>query len=242
MKPLIGVTPLFDREKNSLWMLPGYFDRVLQAGGVPCALPLTAEEAALRAAAERMDGFLFTGGQDVDPALYGEEKQPCTEETCPERDRMETFLLHEALRLGKPVFGICRGLQFINVYFGGTLWQDLSQMGASAVRHRQERPYSRGSHGAAVLENTPLIKCLGTDHIAVNSCHHQGIRHLAPELVPMALSPDGLVEAFYHPQYSFVWAVQWHPEMMADRDRPSRDLFKAFVDAAGLAAAVPSAQ
>ena len=233
MKPLIAVTPLYDRERDSLWMLPGYFDRVLQAGGVPCALPLTGDEEALAAAAETFDGFLFTGGQDVDPALYGAVKQPCTEEICPERDRMESVLLQKVLEKRKPVLGICRGLQFMNSYFGGTLYQDLSRMGEGVLRHRQDRPYTIASHGVAVAAGTPLRECLGADQIAVNSCHHQGIEHLAPGLVPMALSPDGLIEAFCHPGYPFVWAVQWHPEMMAEGDQPSRDIFKAFVEACG---------
>ena len=123
--PLIGVLPLWDDEKNSLWMLPGYFDGIRQAGGLPIMLPLTVEPQDIAQLATLCDGFLFTGGHDVSPALYGETPINESIACCPKRDAMETILLREALRLDKPVLGICRGIQFINAALGGTLYQDL---------------------------------------------------------------------------------------------------------------------
>ncbi len=227
-RPLIGVTPLYDRAKESLWMLPGYFDRVREAGGIPFMLPL-ADDAA-EETVRVFDGFLFTGGQDVDPALYGSGEPRRAEEICPERDAAETALLRAALREGKPVLGICRGLQFINVFFGGSLWEDLGLRGSSC-RHRQDRPYTRGSHDVVLKKASPLAQCLKADRITVNSCHHQGIRDLAPGLEIMAEAEDGLIEAVCHPEHRFVWAVQWHPEMMAAEDVPSRRIFRAFTAA-----------
>lgn len=137
--PLIGILPLYDSEKESYWMLPGYMKAVEQAGGIPVMLPLTGEEQALAALARSLDGFLFTGGHDVDPALYGEEIAEACGELCRERDRMEAQLFRLALELDKPAFGICRGLQLFNVLLGGTLHQDLPSAAGfdSAIGHKQ---------------------------------------------------------------------------------------------------------
>ena len=124
-KPLIGVTPLFDRERDSYWMLPGYFLALESVGAVPVMLPLSADEAALSNVIESLDGFLITGGPDAAPAYYGEETKPGCGEICPERDTLEMALLRLLWDADKPVFGICRGLQMMNVQRGGTLFQDL---------------------------------------------------------------------------------------------------------------------
>ena len=120
-KPLIGIVPLVDEARESYWMLPGYMQGVEQAGGVPVMLPLTDDAAALRQLADTCDGFLLTGGQDVSPALYGAAPTLQCGETCPARDAMEARLLDLALAADKPVLGICRGIQFLNVHLGGTL-------------------------------------------------------------------------------------------------------------------------
>jgi putative glutamine amidotransferase len=124
-KALIGVTPLYDENRGAIWMLPEYLKGVSRGGGIPVILPLsdTAEEA--RALARRLDGFLFTGGQDVDPALYDQVELPFCGKTSARRDAFEKALLAEILRLDKPVLGICRGLQLINVMLGGSLYQDI---------------------------------------------------------------------------------------------------------------------
>ncbi|MEI6101414.1 MAG: gamma-glutamyl-gamma-aminobutyrate hydrolase family protein, partial [Eubacteriales bacterium] len=124
-KPVIGVLPLWDEEKSSIWMLPGYMQGIEAAGGIPVILSLTADSDALLYWAQNLDGFLFTGGQDVNPALYGEETLPVCGELCKERDRLEITLLRALIELGKPAFGICRGLQLFNVAMGGSLYQDI---------------------------------------------------------------------------------------------------------------------
>ena len=140
-RPLIGIVPLVDAQRESYWMLPGYMRGVEQAGGLPIMLPLTDDDAALRQLADTCDGFLLTGGQDVSPALYGAAPAPACGETCPARDAMETKLLALALEQDKPVLGICRGIQFLNVYLGGTLYQDLPTEHPSAAEHHQKPPY-----------------------------------------------------------------------------------------------------
>ena len=230
-KPLIGVTPLYDRGRDSYWMLPGYFLALEEAGAVPVMLPLTDDEAALSRLVDTLDGFLIAGGQDVSPALYGEQVRSTCAETCPERDAMESVLLRLLWDADKPVFGICRGLQIINAHLGGTLYQDLIAEHPSDVNHRMAAPYDRAEHPVGIVGDAPLYTLFGTDSIGVNSCHHQAIKKLALGLSPMAIAPDGLVEAVYAPEKRFLWAVQWHPEFFYRVDENSRELFTAFVNA-----------
>lgn len=230
-KPLIGVLPLWDDGKQSLWMLPGYFAGLQREGALPVMLPLAGDEPSLRRMAETFDGFLFTGGQDVQPSVYGEEQLPLTGEICPDRDGMETALLPLLLEAGKPVLGICRGIQILNAALGGTLWQDLPAQHPSDVEHHQGLPYNAPSHTVALVPGTPLHALLGEKTLPVNSLHHQGIKTLAPALRAMAAAPDGLVEAVYMPGKRFVWAVQWHPEYSLDQPA-SRAILRAFVRAA----------
>ena len=251
-KPVIGITPLIDYEKESYWMLPGYMGGIEAAGGLPLMLPMTEDPEDIRQLLDLCDGILIAGGQDVTPMLYGEEELPCCKECAPERDRMELILLDEALSRGMPVFGICRGLQFINAALGGTLWQDLPEQRPSGIRHVMGKPYDAAAHRVTILPGTPLYTLLkgaegetdapvsedpdnsktGDFVIGVNSLHHQAIRELAPRLEVMGISEDGLTEAIRLPDKPFVWAVQWHPEFSYKVNADSRKLFSAFVDAA----------
>ena len=178
------------------------------------------------------DGLLFTGGQDVSPALYGETPKPTCGEICPARDRMEQVLLHLALERDLPVLGICRGIQFLNAVLGGTLYQDLPTEHPSQTQHHMTPPYDRAVHTVTIQPGTPLAELLGTEHIGVNSYHHQAVKTLAPCLTEMAWSEDGLIEAVCLPEKRFVWAVQWHPEFAFRVDEHSRKIFGAFVAAA----------
>jgi putative glutamine amidotransferase len=231
-KPVIGVTPLWDEEKSSLWMLPGYLEGITRAGALPLILPLTADEGAIQQLAGLCDGFLFTGGPDLAPGLYGAELSPHCEAVCKERDAMEGALFSAAvLKQGKSALGICRGIQAFNVFLGGTLIQDIPALFAqSTVSHRQAPLDEKPAHRVSIQEGTPLYQLLGTDSLAVNSSHHQAIKELSPELIPMARTEDGLIEAVCMKGRAFVWAVQWHPER-ALSETHSRKLFGRFVDA-----------
>jgi putative glutamine amidotransferase len=202
-------------------------DGIFHAGGLPLILPLTDDEEIIVGIASRFDGFLLTGGQDVSPALYGEQIKPTCGEICELRDRMESLLLCEVLKLDKPIFGICRGLQFLNAALGGTLYQDIPTELQSNLKHAQKPPYNTPSHTVSVWGE--LAKLLQTTELPVNSIHHQGVKTLSPRLQACAKSPDGLIEAAQMPDKRFVWAVQWHPELALDADS-SRRMFAAFVD------------
>jgi len=230
-RPIIGVVPLWDEKKDSIWMLPGYMKALEEAGSVPVILPLTVSGTVLKKAADFFGGFLFTGGHDVDPKLYGEAKTDRCGVVCEVRDQMEAYLFRETvLNQNKPALGICRGIQLFNALLGGTLYQDLPTEFSSPVSHVKGPPYDVPAHTVKLLPGSPLGKLAGKDRLEVNSYHHQGINRIAEGLEIMALADDGLVEAVYMPDRPWVWAVQWHPEF-SPNDETSRKLFTSFIRA-----------
>ena len=230
-KTIIGLSPLYDREKDSYWMLPGYMKMVERCGAVPLMLPLTTEEPLLAAAFELCDGILLTGGQDVSPSLYGQPLSPLCGEVCEARDEMDRRLLISAIGADKPVLGICRGLQLMNAALGGTLYQDLPTEYGTTAEHCMKPPYDRGVHSVCLLDDTPLHDLLGVDEISVNSYHHQAVKDPASCLKTMAVSEDGLIEAMYLPGKRFIWGVQWHPEFSHEKDPRCLRIAEAFVEA-----------
>ena len=230
MPPLVGVMPLWDDEKESLWMLPGYLEGIKEAGATPIIFPLTEDPDEIERLVDMCDGILLTGGHDVTPTVYGEEPLEGKVACCIARDNMEKHVLEDAMRKDKPILGICRGIQFINACLGGTLYQDLPMQHPSDIEHHQKPPYDVPVHDVYIRNATPLYDCLGSDKISVNSYHHQAVKDVAPGLEIMAESEDGIVEALHKPFYSFLWAVQWHPEFSYKTDDNSKKIFKAFVD------------
>lgn len=228
-KPMIALTPLVDEARDSYWMLRGYMKGIELAGGIPVMLPLMDDEDSVERMADMFDGFVFTGGPDIAPERYGQAPLPECGETIPGRDALETKLLSAVLGRNKPVLGICRGLQLINTVLGGTLYQDLPSQHPSQISHRMTPPYDRAWHEVSLEEGSPLRTLLGRDRIGVNSCHHQAICVPASGLVPMAWSPDGLIEAVYMPEKKFLWAFQWHPEFSYKVNSDSVAIFKTFV-------------
>ena len=230
-KPLIGVMPLWDEGKKSIWMLPGYLEGIQEAGGTPVIFPLTEDREELEQLCSLCNGFLITGGQDVDPAIYGETPIPQMGEICTVLDQMERQVLEYVIKEDKAVLGICRGIQYLNAMLGGSLYQDLNVQHPSKTEHHMEPPYDRVIHQVQIIDGTPLHRLLQLTELGVNSYHHQAVKTLAPSLTVMAESEDGLVEAVYMPEKSYVWAVQWHPELSYQTDKYSRKIFESFVAA-----------
>ena len=230
MKPVIGIIPLWDDEKESLWMLPGYMDGIIEAGGIPIMFPMTDNENIIHQLMNQVDGILFTGGQDVSPEIYGEKSINESIVCCQERDSMEKIVLKVAIEQDKSVLGICRGIQFINVALGGTLYQDISMQHPSDIEHKQTPPYNIPKHNVFVYNDTPLSKLLNRKVISVNSYHHQAIKNLSPKLEVMAISEDALVEAVYKKGQKFFWAVQWHPEFSYKTDPLQKQIFVKFIE------------
>ena len=155
-KPVIGVCPLYDETKESIWMLPGYLEGLKEAGSIPAILPLTAERADYETLDAQIDGYLLTGGHDIDPALYGEERNKNCGEPCRMRDMIEPWIYERAVLEDKPVLGICRGIQLINVAEGGTLYQDLPSEYQTGVEHHLCAPYDRAVHEVDIKSDSPL--------------------------------------------------------------------------------------
>ena len=232
-KPLIGLTPSWDDENNRILMNTAYADSILRAGGLPAIMPMTSDRTLLEQYCRALDGFLFTGGDDIDPSYYGEETLPCCGEIPKNRDEMELLLFNIAvLEMNKPAFGICRGIQVINVALGGSLYQDIPTQVQADIKltHRQSPPYNVHAHSVSIVDGSPLHTLLGQEKIMVNSSHHQSIKKPAPELICMATAEDGVIEAVYSPARKFVYAVQWHPERTL-HDGHSLQLFELFVQA-----------
>jgi putative glutamine amidotransferase len=175
--------------------------------------------------------MILTGGPDIDPRLYGEEILNDSVTLAPVRDRGEKILCALAEARGFPVMGICRGMQYLNFYYGGDLYQDIPTQLETEVKHRMEPPYRRTSHRCLLAENSPLRQLLGTDEISVNSHHHQAVRKAAPGFEIMARCDDGVIEAIRRPEHKFFWGIQWHPEKIFDIDANSAKIFAAFVEA-----------
>ena len=232
-RPVIGVVPLWNETKNNIWIKPGYMDGLEGAGAVPVLLPLTVSESVLKQLADLLDGVLFTGGGDLDPKMYGQVKSDYCGEINETRDQMETYLFREAvINQRKPALGICRGLQLFNVMLGGSLYQDIPAEYSKEINHYAGPPYDVHVHPVRILPESPLGKLMGSERLDVNSNHHQGINKLAKELEIMALADDGVVEAVYMPERPYVWAVQWHPELLPN-DEASKILFASFVENSG---------
>lgn len=223
-RPLIGVVSSHDGDRAML--SKRYLDAIWQAGGLAVVLSYTTDPARLAAYADLFDGFLFSGGVDVDPAKYGEEKLFDSVEIDHERDAFEEGLFKCVHPTGKPILGICRGIQSINVWLGGTLIQHLEG-------HSQTLPGEERTQEIEVLEGGMLHRLCGKTAVKVNSFHHQAIKDVAPTLVVDAVSPDGCIEAVHMPGHRFLFAVQFHPEYYYQKedDDHSLAIFTAFITA-----------
>jgi len=213
----------------------GYRGALLAAGALPDEVEIVQPGDALPG---KFDGLLLSGGSDVDPSRYGEAPVNGSVQVDAGRDALDFELLARAVHLEAPVFGICRGLQVVNVAFGGTLWQDLPAQRARGVEHSfPSRDHDRAhpAHVVRVSRDLPGALPLGVvlaaaDGVFVNSRHHQAVKDLAPGLVALAASPDGLVEAFAREGGPYLAAVQWHPENLVDRP-DQKALFVEFLAA-----------
>lgn len=230
MRPVIGLIPLFDDEKDSYWMLPGYMKVLEKCGALPIMLPLTTDTDELDQAFSMCDGLLLTGGHDVNPRLYNESATSKCGIPCDARDEMEKYLFTRALKEDIPVLGICRGIQFMNAVLGGTLYQDLPSEYDCKVEHHMSPPYDNKAHSVDVLSGTLLADIILPGWHNVNSYHHQAIKRLADGLTKMAVSEDGLVEAVGMADKRFILGIQWHPEFSYMRDDDSMRIVQAFVD------------
>ncbi|MCR1951116.1 MULTISPECIES: gamma-glutamyl-gamma-aminobutyrate hydrolase family protein [unclassified Clostridium] len=231
-KPIIGVTALFDDEKESIWMLPSYLDAITDAGGIPVILPIIDNEEDIKTLANKFDGFLLAGGQDINPEIYKEKKLAHCGGINVARDKMEKSLLKEILTIDKPLLAICRGFQLLNSYLGGSLYQDIKidRNNNKDSIHRQEKPYNKPSHKVIVKKNSLLFDIMQKEEIMVNSMHHQAIKNVSPNVTDAAISEDGVIESIYIKDRKFVLGVQWHPEHLYKDYEEQFNIFKEFIN------------
>jgi putative glutamine amidotransferase len=216
-KPLIGIAA--DKPRR----IPKYVRSIEKAGGeVEILYPDSYSPEVL----EHLDGLLLTGGGDIDAAEFSEENHPKNHTINPKRDAMELSLTRAALSQNIPVFGICRGLQVMNVAMGGNLHQDIPG-------HDDEKNSRQNvAHDVTIREGTKLHEIIGKEKIGVNSFHHQAAKDLGKGLIATATSQDGFVEGIENPNAKYFLGVQWHPEEFVDQQTDFHELFDSFINAA----------
>jgi putative glutamine amidotransferase len=235
-RPLIGITAYTRYAEKTGWKYDVCYAAnaaaIHQAGGLPVLIPAGLDEASLREIYDRLDGVMLPGGGDIAPENYGMDDHPTLAEVNQERDAAEIAMARWSMEDDRPVFGICRGIQVLNVALGGTLTRDIPSMLDTALKHDipRSQPRSTRLHTIDIQPETKLSQILGDTGFLVNSLHHQAIASVPSGAVISAHAPDGIIEGIEFPHKHFALAVQWHPEDLTD-DARMRQLFRAFVDA-----------
>jgi len=230
MACLIGITCSWQEQESRHLINDSYILAVQEAGGIPLLIP-TLDPALAEEVYHRMDAIIFSGGDDPDPYLYGEEPQEGLGDVTPRRDSFELALTKYVLGGRKPALGICRGIQVLNIAAGGTLWQDLK--GYTALQHRQLAPRWHTSHLVDIDNDSRLFRITKHKSIRVNSFHHQAVKEVGEGLRAVARSRDGIIEALEseNPQ-KYIIGMQWHPEFLLNRDEYSLSIFRDMVEEA----------
>lgn len=229
-QPLIGISCHYDAARLAWQLGEAYAAAVYRAGGLPVAL-LPGDPGAAAVILERLDGVILAGGVDVDPVHWGEEPLPGCGEIVPAADAFELALARGCLQYGKPLLGICRGMQVLNVAAGGTLYQDIHTQLTGVLKHSQQAPRSYATHKICLSAGSLLGRLLGCRELRVNSFHHQAVCRPAGGLRVAARSADGVIEAVEHVDWPFVLGVQFHPEAMWQQNAVFLELFNALVRA-----------
>ena len=234
MKPVIGLcfAEAMIAAPGKLYVNMSYIKALVDAGATPLPIPVTDDPSRAAEYIDLIDGLLIPGGQDITPALFGKDPTPQVTYMIEAQDLMEMELLRLAEKKGIPVFGICRGLQLMNVTFGGGLIQDIHAEKKATVCHKQDLSIrSQATHRATMLEGSLLEELLGKEPLYVNSYHHQALDDVAPGFTVSATAADGIIEAIENREKN-LYAVQWHPEEMYVRYPRFANLFRYLVEQA----------
>lgn len=231
----IGITTYYEKkDENFTTLIPyDYLSAVIEQNAVPVMIPVVKDLREIDRYIDLVDGILLSGGEDIDPALYGEENTGLSREVCRIRDSNEMYIITEALKKGMPLLGICRGMQILNVALGGTLYQDIGSQIQTGIKH--QHVMNEGNelhHDVNIVKDSALGRLYGRERIPVNSRHHQGIKRLAEGLIVNATSDDGIIEGF-EDHCRNIMAVQWHPENITAVGDSYTVLFRDIVGRSG---------
>ena len=233
-RPKIGITMRLEHETRRFYLGRDYSEAIAAAGGTPIHIALIPEEEFIGDLAPILDGILLPGSaSDVDPAYWNEDPHPKLGRVIPEKDQTDLMVLAEAERRNLPVFGICFGMQSLNVSRGGSLVQDIESDVKEPIQHQQGIPRDRNSHSIKITAGSIIERALGVGSVTtkVNSHHHQAIRNVGKNLRPIAWANDGVIEGVEDTREGrFAVGVQWHPELSWNWDPFSKNLFRVFVE------------
>lgn len=234
LKKVIGIVASSIRIKEGItlgsdrtYITTDYISAVKNAGGIPFIIPLVEDEACINKLVTMCDGIILSGGDDINSLIYGEEPTILQGMITDERDKVDIMIIKEALKQDKSIFGICRGMQMLNVYFGGSLYQDFSLCEGAYIGHFQKSYKEIGTHTINIDKGSIIYESLG-EKILVNSFHHQCIKKLGDGIKVVARATDGVIEGIEVENNKKVFGVQWHPEMMIN-SKEMKNIFDEFI-------------
>ncbi len=228
MKTKIGII-ICGLENNRQYVTDAYIQAIKSSGGLPLILPMVKSKAAIREYVELCDGFLFCGGGDITPLLFGQEPTNGIGKTDITLDLFQIRFMKQILETEKPILAICRGMQVLNVACGGTIHQDLNEVNFDTINHMQTSLSRKDiSHKVSFTSKSHVHRMLGP-FAYTNSFHHQAIDRVGKDLVVTGSTGDNIIEAIEMPSHSFALGVQWHPESMIDSAPNMKQLFFALV-------------
>lgn len=237
-KSIIGITTGILVDKNPdpgvlsvdrIYLNREYVSAVEKVGGMPLMLPVSTDEDIVSTYADMCDGFIFSGGNDINPLFYNEGPHPNLGVVNSDVDLYQITLMKKILERGKPMLLICRGMQLINIIKGGTIYQDLSDIGGKVFKHEQFAPKYEPIHRVKLVEGTKLYEMFGPS-LNVNSYHHQCVKDPGEGLRVAARTEDGVIEAMELENYGFCIGVQWHPEMLFMNAEAPKILFESLIE------------
>ncbi len=227
--PIVGIS--CGEDDLNFYLRKFYVKAVESIGGVPVLLPTVQRSFSREKYLSLLDGLILSGGGDVDPYYFKEEPVKELGEITPLRDEFEIFITKHFFMANKPILGVCRGIQVLNISLGGTIFQDINSQLSHPIKHFQQAPRWSTTHSIRVVTGTKLGRLLPSQEWRVNSFHHQGIKSPAPGFSASAFAPDGIIEGIEADHHPFAIGVQWHPECNWDGDVASYRLFQAFITA-----------
>jgi putative glutamine amidotransferase len=232
MKPLIGITSSMETDETQYMVNQDNIMGIIRAGGIPVMLPYLLLDEDVAQIANQLDGLYATGGYDIDPTLFGEEPHPNLGTIIPARDTFEIALMKQLLVMDKPILGVCRGCQILNIAAGGDMYQDIyAQMDCDLLQHSQKAPAGHASHYVDVVKGSLLYKLSGKDRLKVNSRHHQANRKVSDSFQISGTASDRVIEAVESKIHGFALGLQWHPEnLVVENDDTSLLIFKGFIE------------